>query len=166
MSDQDEVTFREMFPLVIGVLMGVALLLLVVSLFLGGSDDVYIPAGKTRTEALMERLSPVGEVQFGAAEETAVAAAEEEEEASGPRSGSAVYNAVCAACHDSGAAGAPMLDAADDWQQRLSERGFSGLVDSVMNGRGAMPAGGGGDASEEELEAAVEFILEENDISW
>lgn len=165
MSDQDEVTFREMFPLVIGALIGIALLLLVLALFLGGSDDIYVPSGKSRTEVLMERLSPVGDVQFGGPEETA-AAASEEEEASEPRSGSAVYDAVCAACHDSGAAGSPLLDASDDWEQRLSDRGFSGLVDSVMNGRGAMPARGGGDASDEELENAVEYILEQNDLSW
>lgn len=164
MSEQDDVTFREMFPLVIGALIGIAVLLVVLSMLLGGSDDIYVPSGKTKTEVLMERLAPEGEVQFGGPEETV--AEEDEGESDEPRSGSAVYDAVCAACHDSGSAGAPEIDATDDWDGRLSDQGFSGLVDSVMDGKGAMPARGGGDASDEELENAVEYILEENDLSW
>lgn len=167
MSDEEEVAFREMFPLVIGALIGITLLLIIVAQFLDfGGDDVYVPSGKTRTEVLMERLAPIGEVQFGGPEE--VASADEDEADADPRSGSDVYQAVCAACHDSGSAGAPMLDAADEWSSRLDERGFDGLVDSVTNGRGAMPArgGGGDDVSDEELERSVEYILEEADLSW
>lgn len=168
MSDQEEVAFREMFPLVIGALIGITLLLIILAQFLdlGGGDDVYVPSGQTRTEVLLERLAPIGEVQFGGPEQ--VAQAEDDEPAADPRSGSQVYQAVCAACHDSGAAGAPMLDAADDWRTRVSERGFDGVVSSVINGRGAMPArGGGGDSvSDEELERSVEYILEEAGVSW
>lgn len=167
MSDEEEVAFREMFPLVIGALVGITLLLIIVAQVLdfGSRDDVYVPAGQTRTDVLVDRLAPIGQVQFGGPEE--VAAADDEPDAD-PRSGGEVYQAVCAACHDSGAAGSPLLDDTDEWSDRLADRGFDGLVESVINGLGAMPArGGGGDrVSDEELEKSVEYILEENDISW
>lgn len=163
--DSDELAFREMFPLVIAALAALAMLFLIVSLILDTREDVYVPAGKTRTEVLMERLSPVGQVQFGGPEEV-VAEADDEAPAE-PRSGSAVYDALCVACHDSGAAGAPVLDATDEWASRLDERGFEGIVESVVNGRGAMPAraGGGDGVSDEELQSAVEYILDEAGVS-
>lgn len=167
MADQDEIAFREMFPLVIGALIALTVLLVIVALVIDARtrEDIYVPSGQTRTETLQERLAPVGQVQFGGPEEVAVAESEEPAE---PRAGSAVYDAICAACHDTGAADAPMLDAADAWRSRLDERGYDGILESVIGGRGAMPPrGGGGDSvSDEELERAVEYILDEAGVSW
>jgi len=165
--DQEEFAFREMFPMVIGALIALTILLIVVALVLDRDDDVYVPSGQTRTEVLMERLAPIGEVQFGGPEQVAAAEEESAAEPAEPREASAVYQAVCAACHQSGAAGAPMLDATGEWQSRLDARGLQGLYDSVINGRGAMPArGGGGDGiSDEEIERAVGYILDEAGVS-
>jgi cytochrome c5 len=166
MSDQEEIAFREMFPLVIGALVALTVLLVIIAMTLDSRDDVYVPSGQTRTEVLLDRLSPIGQVQFGGPEE--VAMAEEEDAPADPRSGSTVYAAICAACHDSGAAGAPRMDDAGAWEDRLAERGIDGLHQSVINGRGAMPArGGGGDGySDDELRSSVEYILEEVGVSW
>ncbi len=168
MSDEEEIAFREMFPLVIGALIGITVLLIVVAMLIDSrtsANGVYIPAGETRTSVLMERLAPIGQVQYGEPEEVAVV--EEDDAPVDPRSGQEVYDQVCAACHDTGAAGSPLLDAADEWEARLEERGFDGIVQSVIDGMGAMPPRGGDqDATDEELEASVEYILEEAGVSW
>jgi len=167
MADQEEIAFREMFPLVIGALIALTVLLIIVAMLLDSRDDtVYVPSGQTRAEVLMDRLSPIGQVQFGGPEE--VAMADEDEVTDDPRSGSTVYDAICAACHDTGVAGAPRMDDAGAWEDRLAERGFDGVYQSVIDGLGAMPArGGGGDRySDEELRNSVEYLLEEAGVSW
>lgn len=56
--------------------------------------------------------------------------------------GQKAYRAVCFACHDTGAAGAPMLGDKIAWAPRISS-GFDALVQSVINGKNAMPPKGG-----------------------
>ena len=81
---------------------------------------------------------------------------------SGPRSGEDVYNAACMACHSTGAAGAPRLANADDWGPRLAS-GVDALHNSGVNGvpgTGMMAKGGCMDCSDEEVIAAVDYMLE------
>ncbi len=51
------------------------------------------------------------------------------------------YQSACAACHVSGAAGAPKTGDVDAWESRL-EKGMDTLVESVKNGMNAMPPTG------------------------
>ena len=73
------------------------------------------------------------------------------------KSGEEVYNAQCAACHNAGAAGAPKLGDAGGWAPRL-KTGFEALWESVLKGKGAMGAQGGGDFSDIELGRAVVYL--------
>lgn len=77
------------------------------------------------------------------------------------RSGKEVYDSYCSTCHMIGAAGAPKLDASDDWQNRLDTRGHEGLYKSSINGyKGMPPKGTCGDCSDAELKAAVDHMLD------
>jgi len=77
---------------------------------------------------------------------------------SGPRSGEQIYNSVCAACHGSGAAGAPKKGDKAAWAPRVGQ-GIAGLVKSATAGKGAMPPkGGASDLSEAELKSAIEYL--------
>lgn len=83
-------------------------------------------------------------------------------DASAPKelqTGEQVYKAVCAACHASGAAGAPKFGDAGGWSARLG-KGYDGLLTSVIKGKGAMPARGGAspDISDYELGRAVVYL--------
>ena len=71
--------------------------------------------------------------------------------------GEELVNGACAACHISGAAGAPKLDDEAAWAERR-EAGLDALVSSVINGKGAMPARGGSAYSDEEIKLAVQHI--------
>ncbi len=58
------------------------------------------------------------------------------------QSGEAVFTAICAACHTSGAAGAPKLGDAAAWAPRIAQ-GYDTLLKHALEGIRAMPAKGG-----------------------
>lgn len=70
------------------------------------------------------------------------------------KAGNQVYAAQCAACHDSGAAGAPKIGDAAAWGPRVAQ-GFDVLLTSALKGKGAMSPQGGGDFSDFEIARAV-----------
>ncbi|WP_341502517.1 cytochrome c5 family protein [Gallaecimonas sp. GXIMD4217] len=103
-------------------------------------------------EAIAERIKPVGEVYLEGA--TAQVAAP-----TGPRSGEQVYNASCTACHGAGIMGAPKSQS-DDWGPRVA-KGMDVLLHNAVNGFNAMPPKGGCvDCSEDEIQAAIEFMTQ------
>lgn len=95
------------------------------------------------------RIQPVAKFELVKAEAAA---------ASGPRDGATIYNSVCGACHNTGAAGAPKLDDKAAWAPRLGQ-GVDGLVKSVINGKGAMPPKGGATLSDDEIKGVVDYVL-------
>lgn len=74
--------------------------------------------------------------------------------------GEALYTSSgCAVCHAAGVAGAPTLDDADAWALRI-EQGMATTYDNVFNGIGAMPPRGGSNASDAEIRAAVDYMVD------
>jgi c(7)-type cytochrome triheme protein len=74
--------------------------------------------------------------------------------------GLATYEKTCAACHAKAVGGAPRSDDSAAWQVRLAKNGYSGLFDSAIKGKGAMPPKGGNVAlSDEQVMSAVMYIL-------
>lgn len=71
--------------------------------------------------------------------------------------GKKVYESVCMACHDSGAAGAPKFGDKAAWAPRLA-KGVDGLLASAAKGLNAMPPKGGYGGSDAEFKAAVEYL--------
>ncbi|MDP3348301.1 MAG: c-type cytochrome [Hydrogenophaga sp.] len=69
-------------------------------------------------------------------------------------SGEAVYAAQCVACHAAGVAGAPKFGDAAAWAPRIAT-GYEAMLVSVLKGKGAMGAQGGGAYRDEELGRAV-----------
>ena len=95
------------------------------------------------------RIQPVAKFELAKAEAPA---------ASGPRDGATIYNTVCGACHNTGAAGAPKIDDKAAWASRLAS-GKDELIKSVTNGKGAMPAKGGATLSDAEIKSVVEYVM-------
>ncbi|WP_404414958.1 c-type cytochrome [Marinospirillum sp.] len=123
---------------------------------LGALLALQAQAKTASADEIAERLQPAGELCLEGMDCGGAAV----EEASGPaRSGEEVYTSVCAACHDSGAAGAPVIGDAAAWGDRL-DKSMDDLASSVINGLGAMPPRGGSNASDEEVMNAVEYLVE------
>ncbi len=95
------------------------------------------------------RIQPVAKFELAKAEAPA---------ASGPRDGVTIFNTVCGACHNTGAAGAPKIDDKGAWAPRLAQ-GKDALIKSVTNGKNAMPPKGGATLSDEEVKNAVEYVM-------
>jgi len=109
-------------------------------------------------EAIAERIKPSAQVQL-AGEESAQPSGAQAADGDG-RSGEAVYNQACAACHAGGVLGAPKPGDAGDWEDRLAQ-GMDVLMDHSINGFNAMPPRGGcGNCSDEEIEAAIEYMTD------
>ncbi len=74
--------------------------------------------------------------------------------------GRAAYDKTCAGCHAKAVAGTPQSNDSAAWQVRLNKNGYSGLFDSAIKGKGAMPPKGGNAAlSEDEVMSAVIHML-------
>jgi cytochrome c5 len=106
-----------------------------------------------------ERIKPVGESCLeGDSNCGSPAVAEASSEA---RSGEEVYNAACMACHSTGAAGAPKYGDATAWAERIAkgmDALYSGGIDGVA-GTGMMAKGGCMNCSDEEVTAAVDYMV-------
>ena len=73
------------------------------------------------------------------------------------KSGDDVYKVQCTACHTAGVAGAPKLGDTAAWAPRIAT-GLETLITSVMKGKGAMGAQGGGDFEDLEIARAVVYM--------
>ncbi len=72
--------------------------------------------------------------------------------------GKKLYEASCQACHAAGVAGAPKFGDKAAWAPRI-KTGLDTLLASVVKGKNAMPPKGGSSASDAELKAAVEYMV-------
>jgi cytochrome c5 len=115
----------------------------------------YVGAGKKpgagtdilAEEAVARRIQPVGTIELRLA-------------AAGGgvlKTGEQVFQAQCAACHGTGAAGAPKFGDADAWGPRIKS-GYETLLASALKGKGAMPPKGGSTASDADIKAVVTYM--------
>lgn len=72
--------------------------------------------------------------------------------------GEALYKQACVACHASGVAGSPKFGDKAAWAPRI-KTGLDAMTASVIKGKGAMPPKGGSAASDADIRAAVEFMV-------
>jgi len=160
-SREEDTAFLKTFSMVIGLLVGVTILLIIVATFVigGGGNEERQELARQRAE---QNLKPVGGVRLSGEPMPAVAKSEAsggEEASSGPRTGQAVVQNVCIACHQGGFQNAPAIGDKEGWKPR-ADKGLSTLASHVKNGFGNMPAQGGA-ASDEEIRRAIKWMLEE-----
>ena len=109
----------------------------------------------------MARIQPFGRVCFEGEDcdinITVMAAAVDGQ----ARDGKMIYEGVCQTCHASGLVGAPKLGDKGAWAARIG-KGKDALYNSAINGLNAMPAKGGADISDEEVQNAVNYMVEQS----
>lgn len=164
MNQNDDSAFIRKFSGIVIGLMAFTGVIIVLALSLRGEPDIN--ANPSQQRLADERIKPVTGVREGADGQAKLAAAQAETQAAaapaegGVVDGSQVYNTVCMACHAAGVAGAPQ-PGSDLLKQRFAEKGADGLMASVINGLNVMPPRGGRpDLSDEQIQAAVEFMLQ------
>ena len=144
---------------------GVLIILFIITIGVGiAANSIPNPVRDSRdsdprlASLVNDRIAPVGKVNTGdvviAAAAPAAAAASAE-----PRTGEAVYNLACGACHASGVAGAPKMGDKATWAPRLA-KGMETLVTNAIKGIGAMPAKGGNPTiTDAEIKATVDYMV-------
>ena len=160
-----------MYSLVIGVLVVAAIGIYILAAEMSErTQHTYTRETAEYRAAVAERIRPVGEVYLPG--EEAAAAAPTVETAPTPEpvatsmSGTQVYNAACVLCHGNGVGGAPVVGDAGAWAGRIAQ-GIDVLKQHAIQGfqgnAGFMPPKGGRmDLSDEEVGAAVEFMVGES----
>jgi cytochrome c5 len=120
---------------------------------IAGPAEGRVPPGTN--DDIRARTKPVGELcKAGQTCGESVAAA-----GGGPaRTGDAVYNQFCFACHATGVGGAPKVHNVAEWSPRLA-KGDDAVWTSVTKGLNAMPPKGTCmNCTDDELHAAVAFM--------
>ena len=116
-----------------------------------------VAVAQSADEQIAERIAPAGKVCMKG-DECAAAAPAAAASSGGARSGEDVYKGHCAACHATGAAGAPKFGDAGAWGPRI-DKGIETLYTHAIGGFNAMPAKGlCMDCSDDEVKAAVDYM--------
>jgi cytochrome c5 len=108
-------------------------------------DAPHADPAALSAQAVSARIQPEGKVEFGAPGGGAAKGGEE------------IVKEVCSACHQTGVANAPKIGDKAGWAPRLKQ-GLNGLLQSVVKGKGAMPARAGTSLSDQELSSAIVFM--------
>ena len=171
MSDvqKTDLVFLKHFALVIAALFALMVLLII------GAWKIYDAQGFHEDNPVLaaeasRRIAPVADSYSGdtgraailAAEAAAKAAATASVAFDGALDAELIYKNVCAACHDTGAGGAPKSDKAA-WAPRIAQ-GLDTLVKHAVEGfqgaGGIMPAKGGrADLTDEQVKVTVEYMV-------
>ena len=123
------------------------------ALAVGSASATMMP--QQSNDDIKDRIAPIAKVRVSGASAAASS------DAGGTRSGDAVYNKFCAACHTSGVLGAPKFNDAADWEPRLAQ-GMETVLKHAVEGYNAMPPKGTcNDCSEEEIQAAIDYMVAE-----
>lgn len=74
------------------------------------------------------------------------------------QAGKTLYTQVCQACHAAGVLGAPKFGNKADWAPRLKDP-MDTIYNYALHGKGQMPPKGGSNASDEDVKAAVDYMV-------
>jgi len=74
------------------------------------------------------------------------------------QAGKALYTQVCQACHAAGVLGAPKFGNKADWAPRLKDP-MNVIYNYALHGKGNMPPKGGSNASDDDVKAAVDYMV-------
>lgn len=156
MSDpnfSDEKFSRYFIGMIIAMIILTAVLMVFASYNASEVNEAkYAETQQRKIDSIAKQIAPVGKLAIDTVTNTMPVAQAEE------KSGEEVYNGACAACHTTGAAGAPIVGNIDQWAERIG-KGIDTLYANAINGIGIMPAKGGQSISDAETQAAVDFML-------
>lgn len=158
-STQDDIFGK--YKLYSGIAIGGVLLALVLDSCSGGPDDEIIADNADQAAPVSQTVAAADdnsvEKNLAPVEKLAVVDKSAPETAA-PRSGEAVYQAACMACHAAGVLNAPKLEPGA-WDDRIG-KGLDGLTHSAINGINSMPPRGGNPTvTDEEITSSIAYML-------
>ncbi|AOJ70606.1 MULTISPECIES: c-type cytochrome [Burkholderia] len=113
----------------------------------GASDATAANAQAAAAMAAIAALPKPGEAPAAGANAESSASA-----------GKALYESTCQACHATGVLNAPKFGNKADWAPRLKDS-MDTVYNYALHGKGAMPPKGGANASDADVKAAVDYMV-------
>lgn len=156
MSNMKDQEFAKYFTWMIAALVLLTVVIYIIANNIGGNHKGSKSASSSDT-AVAKRIQPVGQVNIATKVLNAVVPVAQAADGVG------TYNSACAACHNTGAAGAPKLGDKAAWKARIAT-GNKTLYDHAIKGyqgkKGFMPAkGGNASLSDAAVKAAVDHMV-------
>jgi len=161
-KEQDQLFFRN-FSLIVGLLAVMMIIFIVVARIVGIDEAAD---AERRTLAVAEITAPMGEVSVagdvGEAPEIATEVTAGGEGAGGK--GKDVYDGLCISCHGSGIPGIPQFGDKAAWEPRIAQGNdtlYQHAIQGYTGNSGMMmpPRGGGVDLGDDDVKAAVDYIV-------
>lgn len=123
----------------------------------GDAASAAAPAVEPAPAAAPAAAAPAAEAAPAAA--PVAAAPAPAAAAADPAAGKAVYDKACFACHAAGVAGAPKFGDKAAWAPYIAT-GIDTMLKVAISGKGAMPPRGASTATDDELRAAITYMVD------
>jgi cytochrome c5 len=161
--------FVNVFSLVIGTLVAIAVLLLVLAREVAArTEGTAVYVDPAYIDSVLQRVQPFGQEAVAGQDNSALAikapaGAGPAVGLSVPKDGKALFESVCTTCHGPGIAGAPKAGDKAAWGPRIAE-GKATLYQHAIGGyngkTGAMPAKGGRtDLPDDLIKQGVDYMV-------
>lgn len=166
MSAEHDKKFFDTFMLVLGILVGIAILLYVLArIVAANTQEKNVITDPANQAVVAERIEPVAKVAVAGQDNSALAPVQAA--AAAPAEdlpGEQVFNMACMACHGAGVAGAPKMGDKAAWGPRIA-KGIETLHKHALEGfkgnSGFMPPKGGRlDFTDKSVMNGVDFMVE------
>jgi cytochrome c5 len=156
--------FFDTFMLVLGILIGIAVVLYVLARMVASdTQEAEVQASPEMRRAINERIAPIAKVALAGEDNSALNPPQQAASAQQDLGGEEVFNQACVACHGAGVAGAPKIGDAAAWGPRVA-KGADTLHKHAIEGfqgqAGFMPAKGGATTlSDKSVMNAVDYMV-------
>ena len=168
MSKQDT-HFFNMFGLVLGILITVAIILFGVSRAIGNNTQAKdVLSEREFQRAVTQRIAPLSHEAIAGQDNSKLAIVETPAAAmpvaAVPKTGTELFTQTCSACHAQGIAGAPKAGDTAAWAPRIAQGKptlYKHALDGYTGKAGVMPPKGGRpDVSDDIVRQAVDHMIE------
>jgi cytochrome c5 len=167
-SKQDS-QFFNVFSLVIGLLVAVAIVLMVLARGVGASTQKqHVLEDQKYRDEVAARVKPFARVAVAGQDNSALAIVEKAPGDAGaaalPKDGNEVFQQACSACHAAGIAGAPKAGDKAAWAPRIAQGKdtlYKHAIEGYQGKAGVMPARGGRvDLTDDLVKAGVDHMVD------
>jgi cytochrome c5 len=163
--------FFNVFSMVIGLLVAIAIALFALARIVASqTQDKQVVEDASYVKNVEQRVEPFAQEAVAGQDNTAMAIKADASTAQAgsaapelPKTGEALFQQTCSACHGAGIAGAPKAGDKAAWAPRIA-KGTATLYDHALHGfqgtAGVMPAKGGRtDAPDDLVKQAVDYMV-------
>jgi cytochrome c5 len=164
-SAEHDKKFFDTFMLVLGILIGIAVVLYVLArIIAANTQEKHVITDPANQAVVAERIAPVAKVAIAGQDNSALAPVQAAAAAPAAElGGEEVFNMACMACHGAGVAGAPKMGDKAAWGPRIAkgaETLHKHAIEGFQGAAGFMPPKGGRmDLADKSIINAVDFML-------